>query len=126
MKSKKELTDEELKIVELKECVAETNELYHDFGILKREFYEDWKDKNIIQLENHRKKVIHDFLNGKKQQGGVMKPMKKRNIVKKEKVIEQPCCGCIHFVKCGSVTKSAPFNCEKRITVDELGKFPTK
>ena len=35
-----------------------------------------------------------------------------------EKVIEQPCCGCAFFNQCGSVTKSAPFNCEKRITID--------
>ena len=64
MKDKRELTPEDLKIIELKECIAETNGLYHDFGILKREFYGNWKDKNVIQLENHRKKVIHDFLNG--------------------------------------------------------------
>lgn len=38
----------------------------------------------------------------------------------------QPCCGCIHFNKCGSVIKSAPFSCDDRITVDELERFPTK
>lgn len=46
--------------------------------------------------------------------------------LKSQETVKQPCCGCIHFNKCGSVTKSAPFSCNDRITVDELGRFPTK
>lgn len=45
---------------------------------------------------------------------------------RREKVIEQPCCGCAFFNQCGSITKSAPFNCEKRITIEELGYIPSQ
>lgn len=41
--------------------------------------------------------------------------------LKKEKIVEQPCCGCIYFLDCGSVTKSYPFQCDKRITCEENG-----
>lgn len=45
---------------------------------------------------------------------------------KKDFVIEQPCCGCIFFNKCGSVSNATPFHCDKRITVEEYGHIPTE
>ena len=37
--------------------------------------------------------------------------MKRKN----DFVIEQPCCGCIFFNKCGSVSNATPFHCDKTI-----------
>ena len=48
--------------------------------------------------------------------------MKRKN----DFVIEQPCCGCIFFNKCGSVSNATPFHCDKRITVEEYGHIPTE
>ena len=44
----------------------------------------------------------------------------------KERVIEQPCCGCILFRECGSIANSTPFKCDKRMTVEEYGHIPSK
>lgn len=41
-------------------------------------------------------------------------------------VVEQPCCGCVFFTKCGSFLNSQPFKCSKRIVVDEYGHIPSK
>ena len=41
----------------------------------------------------------------------------------KERVIEQPCCGCILFRECGTITRTAPDNCKKRMTVEEFVKI---
>ena len=43
----------------------------------------------------------------------------------KERIIEQPCCGCILFRECGTITRTAPDNCKKRMTVEEFGHIPT-
>ena len=43
----------------------------------------------------------------------------------RERVIEQPCCGCILFRECGSIVNSIPFKCDKRMTVEEFGHIPT-
>lgn len=45
---------------------------------------------------------------------------------KKEFIVEQPCCGCIFFNKCGSILNVYPFKCDKRITVEEFGHIPTE
>ena len=42
-----------------------------------------------------------------------------------ERIIEQPCYGCILFNECGSVTRISPNNCKKRMTVEEFGHIPT-
>ena len=44
----------------------------------------------------------------------------------KERVIEQPCCGCILFRECGTITRTTPDNCKKRMTVEEFGHIPIK
>ena len=45
---------------------------------------------------------------------------------RRERIIEQPCYGCILFNECGSVTRISPNNCKKRMTVEEYGHIPSK
>ena len=47
--------------------------------------------------------------------------MKRKN----DFVIEQPCCGCIFFNECGTITYTTPCTCSNRITVEEFGHIPT-
>ena len=44
----------------------------------------------------------------------------------RERIIEQPCCGCIHFRECGTITRRAPDNCERRVTCEEAGGIPDR
>lgn len=54
----------DFKFPEMYGTIKETNELFRDFGIRERVNKEEWVNKSPIALENYRKKVIRDFLDG--------------------------------------------------------------